>query len=76
MWTYDDDDELKNKLKCDIIMWYEHWYMGSVNTLTEHLKEFEKYYDPQLFDDEDTRKEDIVKFLTFLQNEVDKKEIE
>jgi len=76
MWTYDKDDELRNKIKYDITMWYRHWYMGTDEMLMEHLRLFDVHYDPRLFDDEDTRDEAIKVFLTFLQGEVEKVQID
>ena len=76
MWTYSKDDELKNKLKYDLIFWYQHWYMGNDNALKHHLELLEEHYSPELFDNEKTRKEDIIKFMEFLQGELDKKGIE
>lgn len=76
MWTNNEDDDLKLKLRYDLIMWYKHWYMGDDQALTNHLLLFEKHYDPRLFDNKKTRDEDIIKFMTFLQNELGKSEID
>lgn len=74
MWTSNGDDELKNKLKYDIIFFYKNWYMGDDTTLYRHLELFEKYYDPRLFNK--NRSEAIIRFMTFLQDEVNRLEID
>jgi hypothetical protein len=76
MWTTEKDDELRNKLRYDLILWYEHWYMGSTTVLNKHLELFDAYYDPSLFDNPETKKENIRKFMIFLQTELDKEQIE
>ena len=76
IWTLKGDDELKSKLRYDIIMWYKHWYMGPDTVMYEHITLFEQYYTPDLFDNRDTREKDIRKFLTFLQEELGRKEME
>lgn len=76
MWTPKDDDELKNKLKYDIIDWYKKWYIGPEETLTRHLELFDKYYDPRLFDDKKELSNHVREFLIFIQNEREKSEVD
>lgn len=76
MWNYEEDDELKNKLKYDIIVWYKSWYMGNNNALNRHLELFDEYYDPGLFDDKNNLSKNIIDFMTMLQNKINKEGIE
>ena len=76
MWTEEQDDELKNKLKWDVTMWYKAWYMGNDNALYRHLELLEEHYNPRDFDNEDTLHDDIVKFLNYLQELINKEGIE
>ena len=74
MWT--EDDELKNELKYRLMFWYEDYYFGTDNVLKRHLELFEEHYNVRLFDNKETQKDDIIKFMTFLQNELNKEGIE
>ena len=76
MYIYNKDDELKNELKYRLIFWYKDHYLGNDNTLKRHLEIFEEHYDVRLFDNKETQKDDIIKFMTFLQNELNKEGIE
>jgi hypothetical protein len=76
IWALEGDDELKHKLRWDITMWYYNNYVGRVAVMYRHLEIFNIHYDPSLFDNEETKDEDIEKFLSFLQDEMDKEAIE
>ena len=67
----DKDNILKERLKFQIIAWYDHWFMGDQETKHLHLKLFEEHYDPSRFDNPETEKDDIREFLTELQNMID-----
>ena len=74
MWT--EDDELKNELKYRLMFWYKDYYLGNDGVLKRHLELLEEFYRADLFDNKETRKKDIIKFMTFLQNKLNEEGVE
>ena len=66
-----NDNVLKERIRFNITAFYDHFYMGDQETKYRHLRLFEEYYDPSRFDNLETEKEDINKFLTELQEMLD-----
>jgi len=74
MWT--EDDELKNELKYRLMFWYKDHYFGNDGVLKRHLELLEEFYRADLFDNKETKKDDIIKFMTFLQNKLNEEGVE
>ena len=71
-WDVNKDDLLKKQIRFRISAWYDHWFMGEESTKEEHLRLFEEYYDPSLFDNSGTKEEREKSIRVFLEKLQDK----
>jgi hypothetical protein len=71
-WIKNKDDLTRARIRYNIESWYKSWYMGTDEAMLIHLEEFDNVYDPERFDTDDFEEEKR-KFLTELQEIVDKR---